>query len=51
MTRDFTRTVLHRLAAVYIELYGVLSDNGPEFIGRTFTSELADLGISHNRLP
>lgn len=42
---------MHRLAAVDIELTGVLTDNGPEFIGHTFTHELADLGIDHVRIP
>lgn len=51
LTRDFLRLVLHRLAAVDIKLTGVLTDNGPEFIGHTFTGELTDLGIDHVRIP
>ena len=29
----------------------VLTDNGPEFIGKTFTSHLADRSIGHRRIP
>ncbi len=51
MTRDFLTLVLQRLADLDIELSGVLTDNGPEFIGHTFTDELADLDIDHTRIP
>ena len=33
------------------ELTGVLTDNGPEFTGRAFTSHLAELSITHHRIP
>lgn len=34
-----------------ITLTGVLSDNGPEFTGKAFTSRLTDLGLVHHRIP
>jgi transposase InsO family protein len=34
-----------------IVLTGVLTDNGPEFIGGEFTSVLAELEITHHRIP
>lgn len=51
LTRDFIRLVRDRLAQVDIEMTGVLSDNGPEFIGKIFTGELAELGLTHVRIP
>ena len=34
-----------------IKLEGVLSDNGPEFIGKAFQARAADLGLIHHRIP
>ena len=34
-----------------ITLSGVLTDNGPEFIGRAFQTRAADLGLHHHRIP
>jgi transposase InsO family protein len=34
-----------------IKLEGILSDNGPEFTGRAFTTHLADLELVHHRIP
>lgn len=34
-----------------ITLSGVLTDNGPEFIGRAFQTRAADLGLVHHRIP
>jgi len=34
-----------------IELRGVISDNGPEFAGKAFTTHLAEIGITHHRIP
>lgn len=34
-----------------ITLEGVLSDNGPEFIGKAFQARAADLGLIHHRIP
>ena len=34
-----------------IKLEGVLTDNGPEFIGKTFQARAAELGLVHHRIP
>jgi transposase InsO family protein len=34
-----------------IKLEGVLTDNGPEFIGKPFQTRAADLGLIHHRIP
>jgi transposase InsO family protein len=34
-----------------ITLAGVLTDNGPEFTGKTFQAHAADLGLVHYRIP
>jgi transposase InsO family protein len=34
-----------------ITLTGVLSDNGPEFTGKAFTTRVAQLGLIHHRIP
>jgi len=34
-----------------IKLEGVLTDNGPEFIGKAFKTHAADLGLVHHRIP
>jgi len=47
----FLDLVLDRLAAVGVELTGVLTDNGPEFTGRAFRDHAADLGLIHHRIP
>jgi transposase InsO family protein len=47
----FVDHVAQRLDGIGIELAGVLTDNGPEFTGRSFTSHLEDLKISHRRIP
>jgi transposase InsO family protein len=47
----FVDHVAERLAGIGAELTGVLTDNGPEFTGRGFTSHLKDLGIDHHRIP
>lgn len=48
---DFLDLVVDRLAAVGVELTGVLTDNGPEFTGHDFRDHLADLHITHHRTP
>ncbi len=47
----FLHQVKTALAAVGAELSGVLTDNGPEFTGKDFTSELAELDLTHLRIP
>jgi transposase InsO family protein len=34
-----------------IALTGVLSDNGPEFVGKAFTTRIGELGLVHHRIP
>lgn len=34
-----------------ITLTGILTDNGPEFIGKDFQTHAADLGLVHHRIP
>jgi transposase InsO family protein len=34
-----------------IKLEGVLTDNGPEFVGRAFQTRAAELGLVHHRIP
>jgi transposase InsO family protein len=43
----FVDHVAERLA----ELTGVLTDNGPEFTGKAFTSHLEHLGVRQHRIP
>jgi transposase InsO family protein len=47
----FVDHVAERLAGIGAELTGVLSDNGPEFISKTFTEHLAVRGVRHHRIP
>jgi transposase InsO family protein len=47
----FVDHVMEVLAGIDVELSGVLSDNGPEFVGRDFRDHVADLGITHHRIP
>src|SRR5215211_6032391 len=47
----FVDHVAERLAGIGAELAGVLTDNGPEFTARTFTSHLEELGVRHRRIP
>jgi transposase InsO family protein len=50
-TIDFLDLVIERLHAIDVELTGVLSDNGPQFIAKAFTAHLSELGIEHTRTP
>lgn len=34
-----------------IRLEGILTDNGPEFVGKTFQVHAAELGLVHHRIP
>lgn len=34
-----------------IKLAGILTDNGPEFVGKAFQTRAADLGLVHHRIP
>lgn len=48
---DFVDHVLARLHAIGVELSGVLTDNGPEFVGRVFQDHIAAIGVVHHRIP
>ncbi len=48
---DFVDHVIVRLAEIGVELTGVLTDNGPEFTGKAFTSHLGEIGVGHVRIP
>jgi transposase InsO family protein len=45
---DHLRTALRKHG---ITLTGVLSDNGPEFTGKAFTTRVGQLGLVHHRIP
>jgi len=45
---DHVITVLENIG---IELSGVLTDNGPEFAGKQFTSHMERFGVTHHRIP
>jgi len=47
----FVDEVMAILSDIGIELSGVLSDNGPECAGKDFTTHMADLGVTHHRIP
>lgn len=34
-----------------ITLEGILTDNGPEFVGKAFQARVSDLGLHHHRIP
>jgi transposase InsO family protein len=50
-TIGFLNLVIQRLQAIEVELTGILSDNGPQFIAKSFTDHVAALGIDHTRTP
>ena len=39
------------LRRVGITMTGVLTDNGPEFVGRAFHDQAASMGLKHHRIP
>jgi transposase InsO family protein len=47
----FLDQVQAALGEIDVELAGVLTDNGPEFTGRAFRDHLAEIEISHHRIP
>lgn len=50
-TIDFLDLIIERLHAIDVELTGILTDNGPQFIARPFTEHVTALGIDHRRTP
>lgn len=50
-TIRFVDEIRRAFRRVNIELRGVLTDNGPEWISRDFQDHLADTAITHQRTP
>jgi transposase InsO family protein len=50
-TVDFLDLVVERLQAIDVELSGILTDNGAQFISRQFTGHATALGLDHYRTP
>jgi transposase InsO family protein len=51
VTAAFLRHVAGEFLALGVGLTGVLTDNGPEFVGRAFARACEHLGITHHRIP
>lgn len=47
----FVDKVRRKLRRLGVHVTGVLTDNGPEFVGKDFTGHLAELDITHHRTP
>lgn len=47
----FIDRVIRKLRRLGVQVTGVLTDNGPEFVGKAFTGHLGELGIRHHRTP
>ena len=47
----FVDHVIDVLHSIGVALSGVLSDNGPEFAGKAFTTHMDDLEVLHHRIP
>jgi transposase InsO family protein len=47
----FIDRVIRKLRRLGVRVSGILTDNGPEFTGATFTGHLAELEITHHRTP
>lgn len=45
---DHLRRALRRVG---VTMTGILTDNGPEFVGRAFQDKAAKLGLTHHRIP
>jgi transposase InsO family protein len=50
-TIEFLDLVIERLHAIDVEVTGILTDNGPQFIAKPFTDHAAELGVDHTRTP
>lgn len=48
---SFLRHVKRALRKVGITMTGVLTDNGPEFVGKAFQTQLQVMGLTHHRIP
>lgn len=51
VTAAFLRHAAGEFLALGVGLTGVLTDNGPEFVGRAFARACEHLGITHHRIP
>jgi transposase InsO family protein len=51
IAKQFLTRVIRKLRRLGVHVTGVLTDNGPEFIGSTFRDHLEDLKITHHRTP
>ncbi len=47
----FADQAMRRFRRLGVEVRAVLTDNGPEYIGRAFTSAVAAKGLHHQRIP
>jgi transposase InsO family protein len=47
----FVDRVIRKLRRLGVHVTGVLTDNGPEFIAKTFKDHLGELEITHHRTP
>lgn len=47
----FVDRVIRKLRRIGVHVTGVLTDNGPEFVARTFKDHLGELEITHHRTP
>ncbi len=50
-TARFADHVLRRFRRLGVGVRAVLTDNGPEYIGRAFTAAVAAKGLAHHRIP
>lgn len=48
---DFLTHLRRALRRIGVTMTGVLSDNGPEFTGRAFTTQVTAMGLTHHRIP
>jgi transposase InsO family protein len=51
ITARFLETVIRRYRRHGVQVRAVLTDNGPEYIARTFTTALAAKDLRHERIP
>lgn len=51
VTAAFLGHLRRALRRVGITMTGILTDNGPEFIGRAFTDQAQKMGLTHHRIP
>ncbi len=47
----FVDRTIRKLRRLGVPVTGVLTDNGPEFVGKAFSAHLDELGVAHHRTP